>query len=261
MQIVNQVPVSVVVPIFNEQDNIELLYNRLASVLEAGGAWEVIFVDDGSTDDSLERLARLRRQPGVVVVQMATRQGQSAAIYVGVQYAKYPQIVTMDGDGQNDPQDIPILLEALNRAPSPVLVAGIRVTRKDSLNKRLSSRIANSVRQSLLKDDCVDTGCGLKAFQRDLLLQIPLFDHMHRFLPALFKHCLGATIVSVPVRHHPRIAGQSKYGIGNRLWVGLKDIIGVRWLISRYKTTQATVSESPCESISAIKKNRKTMHS
>ena len=259
MQIVNQPPVSVVIPIFNEQDNIELLYQRLISVLDTWGTWEIIFVNDGSTDGSFEVLSQLGRQPGVVVVQMTSRQGQSAAIYMGVQHANHLHIVTMDGDGQNDTRDIPILLKALNQESSPVLVAGIRVTRKDSLSKRLSSRIANRIRQWLLNDDCVDTGCGLKAFQRDLFLQIPLFDHMHRFLPALFKHCLDATIVSVPVRHHPRIAGQSKYGIGNRLWVGLKDIIGVRWLISRYKVAQATVCEALYEEAGLSEENRKTM--
>ena len=239
MHFPNHDGVSVVIPVFNEHDNILPLFEQILFALQAFNHWEVIFVNDGSTDQTTAVLDELCRHRCVSVIHKDSRQGQSAAIFSGVQQAQYDRIVTLDGDGQNDPGDIPRSLDMLANIQTPCLVAGIRVQRQDSFKKKWASRIANGVRQLLLNDDCPDTGCGVKAFYRQHFLQLPFFDHMHRFLPALFKHCLGARIICFPVKHHPRMAGQSKYGIGNRLWVGITDMLGVCWLIRRYKNIRS----------------------
>jgi len=227
---------SVVIPVYNEVENISLLLREVATALDGRLEYEIIAVDDGSTDGSLAFLQGLHHElPTLRLVRHRRNFGQSAALVSGVRAARGPLIATLDGDGQNDPADIPALYaeyEQQARQPDPVLIAGNRARRQDRWLKRLSSRIANGVRQGLLRDDCPDTGCGLKLFSREMFLALPHFDHLHRFLPALFKRA-GARVVNVPVNHRPRLRGQSKYGVSNRLWVGVVDLFGVMWLQRR----------------------------
>jgi dolichol-phosphate mannosyltransferase len=233
---------SVVIPVHNESDNVLPLTEEVVAALEGRYDYEVVLVDDGSDDDTPARLAdAARRFPRVRIVRHARRSGQSTALSTGVRFARAAIIVTLDGDGQNDPADIPALVAALHLgAPGGLaLVAGHRVSRRDSALQRLSSRIANAVRSRLLHDDTPDTGCGLKVFRRATFLELPYFDHMHRFLPALvLRH--GGRVQSVPVGHRPRTRGRSHYGVHNRLWVGLVDLCGVMWLIRRTRLTEAT---------------------
>jgi dolichol-phosphate mannosyltransferase len=232
---------SVVVAVRDEADNIVPLVEEIHAALEghtAVAAFEVVYVDDGSTDATPQRLAQAAgRFPRLRVLRHRRGCGQSAALATGVRAARYPWIATLDGDRQNDPADIPALLTRLapgQRPPALALLAGWRTTRHDSAVRKLSSRIANAVRGALLGDRTPDTGCGLKLFPREVFLRLPFFDHMHRFMPALFLR-EGLQVASVPVRHRPRVAGRSKYGIGNRLWVGLVDLLGVLWLQRRMK--------------------------
>lgn len=229
---------SVVVPVFNERDNIPPLLAEIAAALRGRIDFEIVYVDDCSDDDSL---AVLRTQkstyPELRVLRHLTRSGQSTAISNGVRSARAPWIATLDGDGQNDPGDIPKLLEARETAGADVrLFAGWRVTRRDSFNKRISSKVANAVRSRMLHDATPDTGCGLKLFEREVFLRLPYFDHMHRYLPALVRRA-GFASQSVPVGHRPRTRGISKYGMLDRLWVGLADLRGVGWLMRRAKIT------------------------
>jgi dolichol-phosphate mannosyltransferase len=229
---------SVVVPVKDEADNVGPLVEEIDAALDGVCDYELIYVDDGSTDDTPRVLAQAeRRFPRLRVVTHRVCCGQSAALASGVRAARHRWIATLDGDRQNDPADIAKLLAALapgRRPPRLALVVGWRTARNDNLVRRISSRIANGVRGRLLGDRTPDTGCGLKLFARDAFLRLPFFDHMHRFLPALFLR-EGAEIVSVPVGHRPRVAGRSKYGIGNRLWVGIVDLFGVMWLARRMK--------------------------
>jgi dolichol-phosphate mannosyltransferase len=232
-------PVSVVVPVLNEAENIRSLIDEIAAALEPHESYEIVFVDDGSTDATEERLREAaveRRQ--LRCVRHRRRAGQSAAIASGVKAARGSIIVTLDGDGQNDPADIPKLLDVIRQDRDPVrlLVTGLRAKRRDSWVKRVSSRVANSVRSRLLKDATPDTGCGLKVFMREAFLDMPRFDHMHRFLPALMVR-QGGRVVSVPVHHRPRQRGRSNYGTFDRLWVGLIDLAGVMWLQRRARLT------------------------
>ncbi len=229
---------SVVVPVFNERDNIPPLLAEIAAALRGHVDYEVVYVDDASSDDSLEVLkAERARHPELRIVRHLQQSGQSTAIRNGVRAARGAWIATLDGDGQNDPADIPRLIEARRTAaPSVKLFAGWRTTRRDSFNKRLSSRVANAVRSRMLRDSTPDTGCGLKLFERATFLELPYFDHMHRFLPALVRRA-GFESVSIPVAHRPRTRGQSKYGMLDRLWVGLADLRGVAWLMRRAKVT------------------------
>ena len=228
---------SVVVPVFNERDNIAPLLAEIVAALRERVSFEVIYVDDDSTDDSRAVLAAQKALiPELRVLHHVTRSGQSTAIWNGVRAAQSPWIATLDGDGQNDPGDLPKLLDARAQAPEVALFAGWRVTRRDSFNKRMSSKVANAVRSRMLKDATPDTGCGLKVFQREVFMRLPYFDHMHRYLPALFNRA-GAKSRSVPVGHRPRTAGTSKYGMLDRLWVGLADLRGVAWLMRRAKIT------------------------
>ncbi|HXG28525.1 MAG TPA: glycosyltransferase family 2 protein [Nevskiales bacterium] len=229
--------VSIVIPVKDEADSVEPLIRETRAALDGRVEYEIIYVDDGSTDDTVERLLRVRQQgcDALRILQHPRPCGQSTAIYTGVEAAWGRWIVTMDGDGQNDPADIPRLLEVARRqAPvsEPFLVAGYRKHRHDSWLRRLSSRIANAVRSRLLADEAPDTGCGLKLFSRDGFFLLPYFDHMHRFLPALVRRH-GGQVIQVEVRHRPRLNGRSKYGLHNRLWVGLADLAGVMWLIRR----------------------------
>jgi dolichol-phosphate mannosyltransferase len=229
---------SVVVPVHNEAPNIAPLIDAISLAL-AGIDHEIIYVDDGSSDASPAVLAEIAQHlPTLIRVRHRASCGQSAAVITGVKTARGAFIATLDGDGQNDPADIPAMLDAALSAeaagPKPVLIAGHRITRKDSEAKRWGSRIANAVRGYMLKDGTPDTGCGAKLFRRDAFMELPHFDHIHRFLPALFIRA-GGHVVSVPVRHHPRTHGASHYGTWDRLKVGIVDLLGVAWLQRRWK--------------------------
>jgi dolichol-phosphate mannosyltransferase len=228
--------VSVVIPVCNEQDNVGPLAREIHAALEGRYRYETIFVDDGSTDGTSRavRDARADGMPEIRLIRHSVRSGQSAAVATGVREARAPWIATLDGDGQNDPADIPKLLDAAAGAatPRPRLVMGNRTTRRDTWLRRLSSRVANAVRGGLLKDGTPDTGCGIKVFDRAVFLDMPRFNHMHRFMPALFQR-EGYAVVSVPVNHRERTRGTSKYGLHNRLWVGIVDLFGVMWLNRR----------------------------
>jgi len=231
------VRLSVVIPAHNEAENIGPLVREIVAALGGAGDWEIVVVDDGSSDGTGARAEAAGREvPQLRVVRHASPRGQSFAVVTGVRAASGPWVATLDGDGQNDPADIPRLLEARERAAAagggPLLLAGFRATRRDSWLKRASSRIANAVRGRLLGDATPDTGCGLKLFEREAFLAVPHFDHMHRFLPALFIRA-GGRVVSVPVGHRPRTRGRSHYGVFNRLGVGIVDLLGVMWLMRR----------------------------
>jgi dolichol-phosphate mannosyltransferase len=233
--------ISVVVPVHNEAPNLTPLIDAIGTALD-GIEHEIVYVDDGSSDATPSILAETARTlPNFVHIRHLRSCGQSAAVITGVRAARGIYIATLDGDGQNDPADIPAMLEAAITAeaagPRPVLIAGHRTTRKDSDAKRWGSRIANGVRGRLLKDGTPDTGCGLKLFRRTAFLEVPHFDHLHRFLPALFIRS-GGHVVSVPVRHHPRTHGASHYNNWNRLKVGIVDLFGVAWLQRRWNQPQ-----------------------
>jgi dolichol-phosphate mannosyltransferase len=226
---------SVVIPVCNEEDNVGPLAAEIATALGAL-AHEIVFVDDGSTDGTAAAALRARASglPQLRLVRHAVRSGQSAAVATGVRAARAPLVATLDGDGQNDPADIPRLL-AVRRADASGrlrLVMGNRTMRRDSWLRRISSRVANGVRGRLLRDGTPDTGCGIKVFDRDVFLDMPRFDHMHRFMPALVRR-EGFDVVSVPVNHRQRTRGKSKYGLHNRLWVGIVDLVGLVWLLHR----------------------------
>ena len=238
---------SVVVPVHDEAENLAPLIGEIRQSLAGRMSFEIVYVDDGSADDSPSRLQALRREvPELVVLRHRNRHGQSAALHTGVRHARGRWIATLDGDGQNDPADIPRLLEALCAGPGSNrrLIAGLRSRRHDTAPRRLSSLIANGVRARLLRDATPDTGCGLKVFPRALFLEFPFFDHMHRFLPALALR-QGGEVVSVPVHHRPRTRGRSHYGIGNRLWVGIADLVGVRWLMRRMQRPEIVETSIP----------------
>lgn len=226
---------SVVVPVHNEAENIAPLIDEIQAALKDKD-YEIIYVNDGSTDDSQARLNEISQTvPQLKVIQHQRSFGQSVAVVTGVKSARGQWIATLDGDGQNDPADIPKLLQVVENpscSPDLLLIAGHRSKRKDTWIKRLSSKIANGVRASLLKDNTPDTGCGLKLFSRTAFLELPHFKNMHRFLPALFLRD-GWEVISVEVNHRPRLQGVSKYGVGNRLWVGIVDMCGVMWLQHR----------------------------
>ena len=227
---------SIVIPVYNEAGNVRPLLTEITRALQGLGAWEVIYVDDGSDDDTALELDRgMAVFPALRVLRHQSRSGQSSALLTGVRAATAPWIITLDGDGQNDPADIPLLLERLaaeQASAGETVLVGHRARRCDNRVRRWSSRIANAVRSRLLNDETPDTGCGLKLFSRDLFLSLPAFDHMHRFLPALMQR-QGACVISVPVHHRARQCGESKYGVHNRLWVGLVDMAGVMWLQRR----------------------------
>ena len=226
---------SVVVPVRNEADNISPLIAELKTVMTALQPYEIVIVDDGSDDATPEVLRdQARACPELRVIRHRSSAGQSAAITTGVNEARAGIIITLDGDGQNDPADIPALLDRFREADNPdlLLVTGERQKRWDSLLKRLSSRVANDVRGTLLGDHTPDTGCGLKVFSRPAYLAMPGFDHMHRFLPALML-CQGGHVLSVPVNHRARQHGATKYGVFDRLGVGIVDLFGVMWLQRR----------------------------
>jgi glycosyltransferase involved in cell wall biosynthesis len=218
--------VSVVVPLYNEEQSVAMLQRELADAL-TGLDYEIIFVDDGSQD---ETVARIAANPRTRVLHFEKNAGQSAAIFAGLQAVRSEVAVLIDGDLQNDPADIPRLLEEISRGAD--LVCGYRARRKDTLLKRITSRVANFVRSRFTRDGVNDTGCTLKAIRRDCIGALVPFKGMHRFIPALVKGA-GYRLVEIPVNHRPRRFGQSKYGLGNRAVRATVDMFGVRWLLSR----------------------------
>ena len=230
----NAPALSVVVPMFNEEESVPILQAEISAAL-AGVDHEIIFVDDGSTDRTVERITA---GPRVHVLRFPRNAGQSAAMYAGLHAANGATVVLLDGDLQNDPADIPKLLREIEQGAD--LVCGYRAVRKDTTVKRLTSRVANFVRSRFTKDGVRDTGCTLKAMRRECVEALVPFKGMHRFIPALIKGA-GYTLVEVPVNHRPRKFGQSKYGLGNRAVRATVDMFGVRWLLSRqlhYKTRE-----------------------
>jgi len=240
----NEPAVAVVVPVRNEAGNVASLVAEIAAALDGQGPFEIVYVNDGSTDGTEAELQRLMAlHPFLRRVRHARSCGQSAAVRTGVAASRAPVVVTIDGDGQNDPAFIPAMLKVLrDGAPQVGLVAGQRVGRKSGGFKKLQSRIANGVRGAVLRDGTRDTGCGLKAFRRDVYLRLPYFDALHRFMPALVKR-EGFAIGYVDVVDRPRGSGVSNYGLWDRLWVGILDLAGVWWLIRRRKRIPEIVED------------------
>ncbi len=231
------VTLSVVIPVKNEAENIAPLVAEIRAALGGLVAYEIVYVDDGSSDDTVARIAALRDPEGRLrVVRHRSSCGQSTAVRSGVKAARGRWVATLDGDGQNDPADLPKLWALAAEEPegSLLLLAGHRARRKDTAVKRFTSRIANRIRAGLLGDATPDSGCGLKLFERATFLELPYFSHMHRFLPALVLRA-GGRVVSVVVNHRPRARGKSNYGTFDRLWVGISDLAGVMWLQRRAK--------------------------
>lgn len=233
---------SIVIPVFNEAESIAPLLDELCSELAGKIDYEIIVIDDGSDDATPAVLQSSRAQyDHLRVLQHRVRCGQSAAISSGVHAARASRVATLDGDGQNDPADILRLYQIMLDAPDNVLlVTGHRIHRKDSWLKRSSSRLANSVRAAILHDNTPDTACGLKVFTCETFFGLVQFDHMHRFLPALVQR-QGGEVLSIEVNHRSREQGESKYGIHNRLWTGIIDMLGVKWLQRR--SSRPDVSE------------------
>jgi len=226
--------ISVVVPVKDEAGNVGPLAREIAAAL-TGQPHEILFVDDGSSDGTAQALAALKADlPQLRVLRHGRNLGQSRGIRTGVQAARGEIIVTLDGDGQNDPADIPMLLTRLRTEPELTMVSGVRVKRQDSASRRLASRLGNGFRSAMLGDGATDTGCGLKAFRRQAFLDLPYFDHLHRFLIAMIQR-EGGKVAYVPVNHRPRLTGASKYTNFGRLLVSVQDLLGVRWLQRRHR--------------------------
>jgi glycosyltransferase involved in cell wall biosynthesis len=232
------VAVSIVVPVRNEAENVAPLIAEIAAALDGRWAYEIVYVNDGSTDATPERItAVMEQRRNLRQLRHEISSGQSAAVRSGVRAARGAIVATLDGDGQNDPAFLPDLIAAVERGGSRIgLAAGQRVGRKDTGFKKLQSRIANSVRSVILRDGTRDTGCGLKAFRREVFLMLPYFDGLHRFLPALVRR-EGYEVAYVDVIDRPRRSGVSNYGFFDRLWIGIMDLAGVWWLIRRKKST------------------------
>jgi glycosyltransferase involved in cell wall biosynthesis len=221
---------SLVVPLFNEEENVNALVDELEEVLGPLGAFEVLAVDDGSSDGTLSLLLdRQKTFPQLRIVKLAENSGQSTAICAGFDKARADILLMMDGDLQNDPRDFPKILEALKEADG---VSGARVNRRDPWVRRISSKIANFIRNKLSGDHVIDSASGIKGFRRSVLVKVPRFNGMHRFLPTLVR-MVGGKVVEVPVNHRERFAGTAKYGVGNRAFRAFRDLLGVRWLKSR----------------------------
>jgi dolichol-phosphate mannosyltransferase len=232
------VAVSIVVPVRNEAENIAPLIDEITAALEGRWAYEIIYVNDGSTDATAARLATImKRRTNLRQICHKNSSGQSAAVRSGVRAARGAIVATLDGDGQNNPAFLPDLVAAIEKGGERTgLAAGQRVGRKDTGFKKFQSRVANAVRKTILHDGTRDTGCGLKAFRRDVFLMMPYFDGLHRFLPALMRR-EGYDIAYVDVVDRPRLSGVSNYGFFDRLWIGIMDLAGVWWLIRRKKPT------------------------
>lgn len=229
---------SVVVPVHNEEDNIAPLVTEILAALRGVVTFEIVYVDDLSRDATLARLQALQAStPELRVIRHLANSGQSTAVRNGIKAARAPWVATLDGDGQNDPADIRKLLAERDRASADTkLFAGWRVNRQDSGSKRWASRWANAIRARMLRDATPDTGCGIKLMERAAFLELPYFDHMHRYLPALMQRA-GWRTLSVPVNHRHRTSGVSKYTNLGRALVGVRDLLGVSWLISRSRRT------------------------
>ncbi len=232
---------SVVIAVLDEADNVSAVVAETLAALQPASPFEIVFVDDGSTDATPDILAGLAAaDPRVRLVRHDRRCGKSQAVRTGVLAARAPWIATMDGDGQNDPADVTSMLQAAWSAPGPApLVAGVRVRRNDPRSRLVATRIANGFRQAVLHDRCPDTGCGLKVFRREDFLQLPVFEGMHRFLPALFA-CYGHPLINREVGHRARMAGRSKYTNWGRALVGIVDLVGVIWLTRRTQAPHRT---------------------
>lgn len=225
---------SLVVPIYNEEDNVDALLDEIEQVVVPLGAFEAILVDDGSKDRSLEKLRDWKRRHSASwlrIVKLAQNRGQSAAVCAGLDTARAPLMLMMDGDLQNDPRDFAKMLELLERGEADG-VSGIRAKRKDTFVRRASSKIGNKFRNLITGDRVTDSASGIKAFRKEVMLAMPRFNGMHRFLPTLARYA-GARLVEIPVNHRVRHAGVAKYGVGNRAWRGLKDCFAMRWLRQR----------------------------
>lgn len=226
---------SVVIPVYNEEGNIAPLMQEIREALQLKIPYEVIFVDDASKDGTLAMIEQLAVEDNDVrFFQHSENRGQSAALVTGVRHARYDWVATLDGDRQNNPHDLLLLLMALEKETvSWALCMGRRMKREDNGLRRISTKIANAVRKRFLKDHCADSGCGIKIFPRNIFLALPLFRNCHRFLPALFVRA-NIPVIYVVVSHRPRVVGESKYGVMNRLWVGIVDLFGVAWLMRRF---------------------------
>jgi len=225
---------SIIIPVYNELNNIEKLFNEIRFSLNNFDTYQIIFIDDGSTDDSQDILKDLENKKLIQLIKNKKNIGQSYSIYKGIKNAKYETIITLDGDGQNNPNDIPKLLKMYNETNNK-LIGGIRINRKDNYIKKISSIIANNIRRFILKDNCKDTGCSLKIFDRKIFLSFPYFDGLHRFLPALFKG-YGYNTDFINVSHRQRNSGNSKYGTLDRLFKGVRDIFIVNSIIKKINT-------------------------
>ena len=225
---------SIVIPLYNEEMNIENLVKEIFKYLIDFSNFEIILVNDGSTDNSVEKVESIKNKVNIKLINNNKRCGQSYAIYKGIEESKFNTIITLDGDGQNNPKDIKNLIELYLKNKKTFLVGGIRKKRKDNLIKIVSSKIANKVRNFFLKDNCIDTGCSLKVFDKKMFLNIPFFDGMHRFIPALFIS-LGSKNLYVDVDHRVRKYGTSKYDTFFRLIRGIKDLFKVYLLLKRLK--------------------------
>ena len=224
---------SIVIPVYNEEDNIIELYNEIISNLNISN-YEILFVDDCSEDNTLKKINLILSDKKVKLIKNIKNMGQSFSITNGIQNSKYNTIVTIDGDRQNDPKDIKKLIELYFQNEQIFLVGGIRKDRKDNIIKKVSSFLANLIRSKILKDKCMDTGCALKIFDKQIFLSFPYFDGIHRFLPALFIGFKKKTLF-INVNHRKRFFGKSKYGVYNRLFKGIRDIIKVYMIIKKFK--------------------------
>jgi dolichol-phosphate mannosyltransferase len=228
--------ISVIIPAYNEQENLKTLVESITQALNDVSNLEIVVVDDCSTDNTRHSCSILAQTfPALTYLKHTQNSGQSASVFTGVKHARFELIATLDGDGQNPPSEIKKLIDAYHQCSdnkSKTLFAGHRQGRQDPWIKLISSKIANNIRRKLLKDDCPDTGCGLKLFHKSTFLELPHFNHMHRFLPALYKRS-GYNVVNVPILHAARQYGQSKYNTWGRLRVGVVDLFGVAWLARR----------------------------
>jgi dolichol-phosphate mannosyltransferase len=241
------VELSVIVPVRDEAENIAALVGEIRAALRGRTRYEIIYVDDGSRDGTAAVLKDVAaRTPELRCLHHAQSIGQSGAVLSGALAARAPLIATLDGDGQNDPADIPRMLDAMSQAGGPSAVqavTGVRARRHDNFAKRWGSRIANAVRRRCLGDDAADSGCGLRLVTRDAFLRLPFFDHLHRFVPALLRR-EGYRVIALPVNHRPRTQGRSKYGTWDRLWVGIVDLFGVMWLMKRRNRTDVSSDDA-----------------
>jgi glycosyltransferase involved in cell wall biosynthesis len=226
--------VSVVVPVKDEVDNVAALAREIQAAMAHEPSYEILFVDDGSTDGTMQKLTQLKSEiANFRPLRHDRNLGQSRGLATGIKAAKGEIIVTLDGDGQNDPADIPMLLAKLRGDPALAMVSGVRVKRRDTASRRFASRLGNRFRNAMLGDGATDTGCGIKAFHRAAFLELPYFDHMHRYLIALMQRH-GEAVGFQPVNHRPRMAGRSKYTNLGRLMVSIHVMLGVRWLQRRH---------------------------